>query len=569
MASFILMQFDKYYKENFILKLTLKQQKRMYEKHLEKVQDPVIITSASQLHFTNEASRNKIASTPEEFWERTAFIITENGESLNEEIKARFDSGNIAPPVQKQYFMYDTASDIIAYNRIFSTTLIESSVITGEKVVSLTFHDITEDLIKEENRVEKKYKNMLLFSLSHELRTPLNIFQLFLGEAKKLVKTQEDQEMRKDAKGAWRYLLNKINDILTYAQMLANEFVLHKSGFSLQRFVKRLQKMTYRLLGRKRNSIQLKFLISPEVRDEFVGDKERLEQVLVNFLSNAAKYTTVGEISLTIRYSQNPSYTQGSSTALVFKVSDTGCGMSPERVTALFSLRDRDSSDHKKAKKSKGLSGLGLTVSKMLCNRMSSNIKVKSQLGKGSRFSFGLPVTDPYTGDSAVPEERTEVNTSTFYSFRSKQVTARQGKIEDKDMHKIKVVVVDDNEFNRSVVAKMVNKMGFDTIEAENGKEGLEKVLEIQENKEVEQIIVFMDLDMPVMDGIEATVEIRKVQKDPQPYIVALTAFSSEEERDKCFEFGMNSFITKPLRKEELLDLFFRLKLFYQFLAVY
>ncbi len=572
--------FDRQSKLNFILKQTLKQQKNMYEKHLEKVQDPVLILDHTQLLFCNNAAKLTIAKNYAEFWDRAGYIVAESGESLGEMVRRKLSSVGGTAVIQQKYFMHDVDSDVISYTRIMLVTTIDSTFFAKQKIVSVAFHDATEELKQEENRIEEKYKNMLLFSLSHELRTPLNIFQAFLTTSKKLLKARPDYEMHKNAKGAWRYLRNKISDILDYAQIVAEKFVLHKAQFSLRGFVHRLQKITHCLLANKREAIKLNFAIDSTVNDRFFGDRDRLEQVLFNLLSNAVKYTTAGTISLHVFPS-----TQESEQLLVFEVSDTGCGMSSSDVSSLFELKskkiqdrleDHDASYH--GKKSTKLSGLGLTVSKMICNHMGCGIRVKSEPGKGSSFFFGFPAvttmaqqeSKSWQDEGSILKEDVAVSScghwtglytsnlgclplpKKYYSNRSSPI------IEARPL----VLIVDDNELNRFVVKGMIVKMGFRTVEADNGKAAIDMLDAMQKESPKAEIVIFMDIDMPVMDGIEATVRIRgKKERESQPQIIALTAFASEEERKKCMDVGMNGFISKPLTKENLVDLFNNLKL--------
>ncbi len=593
-----LLSFDRQGKENFVLKWTLKRQKTMYEQHLEKVRDPVIILSKTNILFLNEASRTKIASNLASFWHKTGFMVTENGDSLKEAINVRLNSTTEnTEVVQRKYYMHDVSSDIISYNRVLSVTLIESTFLHSEKLVSLAFHDMTEELNHEQVRVEEKYKHMLLFSLSHELRTPINIFQAFLSTSKHSMATEAEKEMHKNAKGSWWYLRNKIGDILDYAQLLSDEFAFHKIHFSLRYFVKHLHKITYCFMADRRRSVRLDFYVDDLVKDEFVGDRDRLEQVLFNLLSNAVKFTSTGTISLRVYY------TRINTRSITFEVTDTGSGMAPHYLLSLFALRSNNShatveaSRREHQAKSKGLSGLGLTVSKMLCNRMGADIKVRSELGKGSTFSFSLmgePEEEAISvsqslGDSRGPpkadvaeEEKASNNSPGSDEGHAADQGCKRGSPSSAPLAlacdlgkppkpfvrqrtraggKTSILVVDDNALNRCVVKEMVAKMGFLVSEAENGKKAVEKLGELIPDIRGGTIVVFMDIDMPIMDGIEATAEIRRTQKGAQLQIIALTAFASEEERKRCMDVGMNGFISKPLTKESLIDLFTNLKL--------
>lgn len=581
--------FDKYFKENFILRQLLKKQKNMYERFLDKIKDPLIIVDHDRLLYNNTAAKEKLGITSlEAFRSRADLIISEKGDTLGEDTIRRLGNGSPAEVTCERYFMHDERSETIEPNKQAMVTFIESAAAARAKVVFIALHDVTEEQLEDEKRVEGKYKNMLLFSLSHELRTPLNIFQAFLRVSKALMTSTEAFELHRNAKGAWWYLRNKISDILDYAQLLNGEFVLHLSTFSLRRFAGQLKKVTYGLLGQKRNNVQLEFIVDGDVRDEFRGDRERLEQVLFNFLSNAVKYTTEGKIGLAIsRAKHDPRQ-------IAFIVTDTGCGMSPESLTRLFELRsDRLSESHnskgssdlvtpsprnrgKREESSKerstGLSGLGLTTSKRICNKMGSEIRVSSEQGKGSCFSLSVLVQSANRSVSAeegngencrVAEEEARINPCKLTSISPHRLF-RQNKSAVSLVHApppAVVLVVDDTDLNRFVAKSMVRKFGFMTEEADNGMIALRKLEDIQTRMPRATIVILMDVDMPVMDGIQATIAIRKAGRQPVPFIAALTAFASEAERVKCMEAGMNDFISKPLTKEGLRSLLVSFKL--------
>ena len=369
------------------------------------------------------------------------------------------------------------------------------------------------------------------------------------------MKTPSAIEMRKNAKGAWCYLRYKINDILDYAQIMSNEFCLHLSTFSLSKLVEYMRKITLHLLASKRDQVGVNFGIRGDVQDNFRGDRERLEQVLFNFISNSVQYTNSGIISLSI------SHPNGNQRLLEFSVSDTGCGMSSECLAGLFQLKDNPHRHIHKNVKSASLSGLGLTTSRMICNRMDSDIKASSSLGKGTIFSFCIEYEDKETDKSGeIPAEfsprsgEDKIQSCRLIPLSSLgKVTSRPTGV---------VLIVDDNTLNRLVVKSMIQKMGYRTEEAENGEIAVSKAESLYANSENKWILIFMDLNMPVMDGIEATIEIRKrIANRDKIFITALTAFSAELERTKCTEVGMDHFLGKPVTKQKLVDLFETLKL--------
>ncbi len=605
LAIFFFVTLDWHTKENFILHRELRRQKKMYESHLLKVRDPVAIVGDRQIEFANEAARQIFGSTPDEFARAAEKFVSEGGETLISDIRGRIrreDSANssaVEPVQQERYFVCEAKADSATYKRTFNVSLVGSSFYRRSRLVSFALHDITDELLREEARVESKYKNMLFFSLSHELRTPLNIFQVFLATARANMRTPEAMDTYRAAKGAWRYLRNKISDILDYAQILAEEFVLHRGRFSLRRFVSQLRKSTDHLLGQqKRSAVRLQFVVSRGIPDEIVEDKDRLEQVLFNLLSNATKYTVAGTISL---------YIYRSSTEvgkIVFEVADTGCGMAPESMGVLFNLRSsceppllssvcihsvrspstaamiasqrdlaassaqsrRGSLGAQALPKSSGLSGLGLTISKMICNRMGTDIKVRSTLGKGSAFSFAVPSTGtamtepagirgmPRSTEGTIPDETAAVHTINRYDdFVVRCPASVAGRVG--------VLIVDDSEMSRFAVKNMIRKFGFRVEEADTGTTAIEKLGMLQEAMPESSLVMFMDLEMPRMDGVAATREIRRQDKTPKPYIIALTAFGSENERARCIQAGMNGFMSKPLTKEAVTDLFSNLGL--------
>ncbi len=677
LSTMFFIALDRSNKENFVLKRALKQQKKMYRKFLQQMQDPILIYSQeSKLLFHNRAAKNWITSISGEMstnsgtvnhFNSLGHIISPSRRStLEVDIKQRLSllPAALQSVSRERYYSYPDPKrpqeelkrhdderpriHIKDCRRVLDVTLVESAVFSGgQKIVSLVLHDATEELEKEEKKAEEKYKNMLLFSLSHELKTPLNVFQGFLDVSKSWTRTDQMQNMLRDAKGAWRYLRNKINDILDYAQILSDEFALHQSTFSLRRFVAYLRKITWCLLTDKRNRIRLMFEVDEKIKDNFEGDRERMEQVLFNFLCNATRFTEKGTIALTV------TRTGESDVPMVtFTVRDTGCGMSRDMANSLFKLHSnrrsgdidktseegsRQSSDpsqeleqipgefngrrapaegHPRGlvvlagvreegkmrqqpsqgkrslvpdgsgrKKSTRLSGLGLTISKMICTKMGCEIEVVSELGSGSSFSFTLPVRRSSGGreitanlpvmcaglpaelintEGSVPDENPGI-ASVYSNPHNKHTAAR--KLPQAESVRVAcpasniiALVVDDNYFNRFVAETMIRKFGITTCTAENGKIAIERLEKLQAESPNSKLLVLMDVDMPVMDGIQATTAIRERNVEPRPYIIALTAFSAESERVKCLEAGMDAFIGKPITKERLVDVIEDLK---------
>eukprot|EP01022_Parablepharisma_sp_SALTPOND_P020928 TRINITY_DN393_c0_g1_i3.p1 TRINITY_DN393_c0_g1~~TRINITY_DN393_c0_g1_i3.p1 ORF type:complete len:835 (+),score=41.20 TRINITY_DN393_c0_g1_i3:183-2507(+) len=543
-AGAFIVTHDRTMKLNFILKQRMKEQKSVYEKFLQKLQDPVLIVDRNKLIFHNETASSAIGTSIESFYRKAGSIVSQTGETLESSVKNRFVHPEISPEpiLEGRYFQRVEESEVIqGKDRTLMITLIESEFFSREKTVAVILRDETMKILEERRRAEEKYKNMMLFSLSHELRTPLNILQDILFFVKKMNQTKELTECYKAAKGAWNYLRNKINDTLTYAQFLVGEFVLHPSKFSLNKFLGYLNKMTGFLLQKKKEDIRLNFDISSAVPDEFWGDKERIEQVLFNLLQNAVKYTNKGTISLKVDKANG---------CTVFSVSDTGCGL-PDSVTSCLS---DECSSPSQCVNSNAHIGLGLTISRLICHKMGGDLTATSVFGRGTTFTFAVAPyemskkeTSPKSAGT-VPNEDCKVNSLTRYN---RLITATPT-FPIMQEPKVTILIVDDNDFNRLVAKRMINKYNVYIEEAGNGREALIKLKKLQETKATHKLVVLMDLDMPIMNGIEATKCIREMPTTSKPYICALTAFASEAERNSCMEAGMDKFMSKPLTKDRL-----------------
>eukprot|EP01022_Parablepharisma_sp_SALTPOND_P009677 TRINITY_DN13_c0_g3_i1.p1 TRINITY_DN13_c0_g3~~TRINITY_DN13_c0_g3_i1.p1 ORF type:complete len:764 (-),score=40.81 TRINITY_DN13_c0_g3_i1:148-2439(-) len=536
-ASVMILTHDKYAKTNFLLKRQVKEQKTVYEGFLQKMVDPVFILDQNRVIFRNEVASSSASATDAGLYQMAERMVNQQGESLNECIRKRLQFPEISPePVKQDSYSLTNAG---SQRKALIVTLVESTFFCREKTISLILRDMTAEVLQEEKRLEDKYKNMLLYSLSHELRTPLNILQGIFPVLKASALSKEQKRLYEAGKGAWNYLKNKINDTLAYAQFSTGEFSLHEETFSLSKLVRYLNKMTTFLLQNKRETIRLYFEIGEEVNDNFSGDKERLEQVLFNLLKNAVKYTKKGSISLKVNQT---------GFQVIFSVEDTGCGM-PEEVVKDLLPKDTVT-PHKTC-------GLGLTVSSMICHRMGANLAVTSALDKGTTFTFSLPIKGPIIMDSnspiSIPSEECKVNST----IRFNQTIT--GTWSFKPPSKITILIVDDNSFNRFTEKKLLEKYPFNIREAEDGDKAVKTLYQIQRTGEDTKILIFMDLDMPVMNGVQATKEIRRLDTKPRPYIWALTAFASECERKECMEAGMDGFISKPLTKQNMRNLFIEL----------
>ena len=562
LSFFFIVVHDRNVKSNFILKRLLKQQKSMYESFLKKLQDPVMIVNEKSLVFTNSATNHVFGHTLDTFYKKASNLISYDGIMLSDYVKQRLaQNETYDDPIQQEKHYFTLKGDKLDENhKTFVVSLIESGYFYGVKTIGIISRDITSELIQQEKRLEDRFKNMMLYSLSHELRTPLNILQDVLFMVKHLKINSSEKERYKNGKGAWNYLRIKINDTLAYSQLLTGEFELHETKFSLAAFVSYMMKMTSFLLQKKRENIKLSFHIDEGLNDMVRGDGERLEQVLFNLLQNAVKYTETGSISLSV-YPKEGLRT-------VYEVSDTGCGISESMANTMFheSNQTRSESFSDYYSMLVETCGLGLTVSSMICRKMGGSISVTSVPNKGSTFRVVLPLmlhnirtsglsiprdncTSPGLGGLCeVPdEEECKAN-----SCNRSQSPFSKCAPDPKVGKKVVALIVDDNAFNRFAAKALISHYCSRIEEAENGLVAIEKFQGLQRAFPNQRILILMDLEMPLMNGIDACKRIRELPNEPQPYIAALTALASESERKKCIKAGMDQFLNKPLTKQTL-----------------
>jgi signal transduction histidine kinase/CheY-like chemotaxis protein len=366
-------------------------------------------------------------------------------------------------------------------------------------------------------------KSQFLTNMSHEYRTPLN---WIVGSTALLLETHLDSEQleyARSANDAAHALTAMVNDMLDYSQSESGELEVHLQSFKLDDLINaRLDVMNEKSANK---NIEVELLTSTNLPTRVVSDPLRIGQVLDNLLSNAIKFTPMGKVVLDISCEPN----WNSNVNLTFCVSDTGIGIRKEHQQTIFNpFSQADSSNSREFQGA----GLGLTISQHLVNLMGGFIKLDSQLDKGSSFSFTL--TMPATKSIA----------------HHKRIDASEPDNADSDNgdDRIMVLLVEDNLINQKLAAKLLEKMGCRVDIANDGIEAVEMFAQHFYD------LVFMDCQMPRMDGFEATIKIREMETDHRTPIIALTANSLPEDRARSFAAGMDEFLTKPIIRERLKD---------------
>jgi signal transduction histidine kinase/CheY-like chemotaxis protein len=386
-------------------------------------------------------------------------------------------------------------------------------------------------LEKERVLASEKVKQLFLMNMSHEIRTPMNVV---LGFAHLLEDTLTDDEQLEYTGmliKAGNELLVILNDILDFSKIESGDIVLETHPFSLNQMIyAMLADIEPQAVAKK---IHLNCFIDNKVPEVILGDKSRMSQILIKLLSNAIKFTEQGEVMITVCcLADYPEYIE-----LEFSIKDTGIGIPLEKQEQIFDHFEQASIG---TGRKFGGAGLGLSIVKQLVKLLDGNISVNSTPGKGSEFHFRLSFLK-YNRRKGMGES---VPLNAAYK--------------DEPLHisKPRVLIVDDNPMNRMLVIKMLQKRGFETDTAENGKIAVFKV----RNQNYD--IVLMDLQMPEMDGYEATMQIRdlKNEKNNIP-IIAMTAHIMPGEMEKCAEIGMNDFLPKPFFSDMLFEKIYALLL--------
>jgi len=379
------------------------------------------------------------------------------------------------------------------------------------------------DRLRESAETMSELKSKFIATISHEIRTPMSNIVGF----SELAITEENNYKVKDylnkIKNNAEWLMQIINDILDISQAEYGNLALENIPFDMHDLLSSCRALLMPKAEEK--GLTLYFYVEPSIGKKPLGDPARLRQVLVNLLSNAVKFTNTGMIKLhaIVREMNDKTIT------MRFEVKDSGIGMSPEQVTKIFDpyAPDEIGKTHRF-----GGTGLGLAITKNLVEMMGGTLHVDSALGIGSKFSFEITFDTIDVQDDDLMREKIIFNELEKPEFDAE------------------VLLCEDNYMNQQVISEHLKRVGVTTVVAENGKIGLEFIKKRIEKNEKMFDLIFMDMHMPVMDGLEASMHITNLNIGVP--IVAMTANVIYNDKDIYKKNGMNDCVGKPFTSQEL-----------------
>lgn len=424
---------------------------------------------------------------------------------------------------------------------------VTSTTLDGQSMGLVAFMDISErkaleekmrmqntTLVRAKEEAEKanRAKSTFVANMSHEIRTPLNAI---IGYTQLLQMDTVDPNMQAQLKmmlSAEQALLNLLGDVLDYSKIESGRIALSLESYNLVDLLRECVQLFTLDAASKGVTLHMVFEAANEgLPERLLGDPHRLRQILVNLIGNAMKFTAEGTVTVTLRALNVPS--EGKA-RIAIDVADTGIGISEADLSKLFGAFEQgDSSITRKY----GGTGLGLVISKRLAELMKGSISAQSVLGQGSVFS--LTYIAEIDGGQPKPPVRDDDSTSVAITPESTE-----------GLPHLRVLLAEDADMNAVIVQGLLKKMGItDCTWVKNGHEVLAAV------QQQDFDLVLMDLHMPEMGGIEATQQIRKVERFMLLPIVALTAAVTTEDRVNCMAAGMNDFLSKPIRYENLMEM--------------
>lgn len=387
---------------------------------------------------------------------------------------------------------------------------------------TLLVDDCTDRKLQENtSNQDKKIKSDFLANMSHEIRTPLNGV---LGFTEILLALEDDKRkksMLELVEDCGNQLMETINDIFNYSNIESGKISIRETEFDPMEII--LETVGYFEKAAQKKGLKLSVNVNNIKTNRLIGDYVKLNQVIVNVISNAIKFTDEGKIDITA-----VTYKKKDIVHLKMIIADKGIGIEPERMDNIFD--EFKQLDHYLTKRIRG-TGIGLTITKKIVDFLGGEIQVESKPKNGSTFVIDLPF-----------KESTKL--------KSKVALKNQIVMSDRPMKKVKILLAEDNEANQFLIKALTKNTDWELTVVDDGQKAVDEF----SNDTFD--IILMDVQMPVMNGYEATKIIREMEadKDHHTPIVALTAFAMTSDKEQCINAGMDDYISKPFKRQQFMD---------------